>query len=73
MKIFRKRYLLFIIVFRFRFGSINLPSDNPSFSINPMPEEQVRIILNRDQVLTPAQNIRSFKFNPFTLFSLVPE
>jgi hypothetical protein len=41
--------------------------------MNPMPEEQVRIIPNRDQVFTPVQNIRSFKFNSFTLFSLVPE
>lgn len=38
-----------------------------------MPQEQVRIIPNREQVFTPAQNIRSFKFNSFTLFSLVPE
>jgi hypothetical protein len=38
-----------------------------------MPEEQVRIIPNRDQVFTPVQNIRSLKFNSFTLFSLVPE
>jgi len=68
---FRKRYLLFIFVFRF--GSINLPSDNSSFSMNPMPEEVVRIIPNRDQVFPPAQTIRSFKFNPFILFSLVPE
>ena len=68
---FRKRYLLF--AFGFRFGSINLPRDNQSFSMNPMPEEQVRIIPNRDQVFTPAKNIRSFKFNLFTLFSLVPE
>jgi len=71
MRVFRKRYLLFI--FLFRFGSINLPRHNSPFSMNPMPEEQVRIIPNRDQVLTSAQNIRSFKFNPFTLFSLVPE
>ena len=59
MKIFRKRYLLFI--FLFRFGSINLPRDNQSFSMNPMPEEQGRIIPNRDHVFTPVQNIRSFK------------
>jgi hypothetical protein len=68
---FRKRYLLFAFVFRF--GSINLPRDNQSFSMNPMPEEQVRIIKNRDQVFPPVQVIRSFKLNSFTLFSLVPE
>jgi hypothetical protein len=68
---FRKRYLLFAFVFGF--GSINLPRDNQSFSMNPMPEEQVRIIPDPDQVFTPVQNIRSFKFNSFTLFSLVPE
>ena len=64
---FRKRYLLFAFVFRF--GSINLPRDNQSFSMNPMPEEQVRIIPNRDQVFTPVQNIRSLKFNSFTLYN----
>ena len=38
-----------------------------------MPQEQVRIIPNREQVFTPAQNTRSFKFNSFTLLSLVLE
>jgi hypothetical protein len=41
--------------------------------MNPMPEEQVRIITNRDQVFPPVQFIQSFKLNSFTLFSLVPE